>query len=504
MYKRTAALMALCAAFLMAGCQRIEEDNRCLDEKVFHASFETPGVETKTYLDSDHKLLWTADDRLSIFDGNAYNQQYRFKGNTGDNSGDFDEVHTSGLHSGNDISTNYAVYPYAENVKISNGEKITLSLPAVQQYADKSFGLGANTMVAVTNGTGDNFLAFKNLCGYLVIKLYGEGTVRNITLKGNNGEKIAGAATVTASYGQSPSVSMNDAATTGITVASGNGVTLGTTAKTATEFWFCIPPVTFSKGFSIRVTNTVGGVMEKSISSSRSISRNTISSMSALEVEFTEPVTPVPEMVDLGLPSGLKWASFNLGASKPEEYGGYYQWGGLDDVTDTSIYLDWSNCPYHTGSNYKTGWSKYVPSDESSYWSGSGSPDNKTVFGPEDDVAHVKLGGKWRIPTDAEWTELRQNCSWTWTNDYNGTGVKGYIVTSKITGYTDKSIFLPAAGYRNFDSASFVGSYGFYWSSSLDTVVIPHIACSMYFYSDGVRTDSSSRYGGLSVRPVSE
>ena len=212
----------------------------------------------------------------------------------------------------------------------------------------------------------------------------------------------------------------------------------------------------------------------------------------------------VPEMVDLGLPSGLKWASCNLGASKPEEYGGYYQWGGLQDVTDTSIYLDDSNCPYHTGYSYYTGWTKYIPSSKSTYWSGAGSPDNKTVLDPEDDVAHVKWGGSWRMPTKAEWDELRNtsNCTWTWTTV---NGIKGYKVTSKKSGYTSNYIFLPAAGYRYYDYLTDVGSYGYYWSSSLGTDD-PSNAYSLffYFYSGDVGTYYDSRCSGLSVRPVSE
>ena len=207
----------------------------------------------------------------------------------------------------------------------------------------------------------------------------------------------------------------------------------------------------------------------------------------------------VPEAVDLGLPSGLKWASFNLGASKPEEYGGHYQWAGLEDVTSTSIYLDSSNCPYHTGSSSLTGWTKYVPSGKSSYWSGSGSPDNKTVLDPEDDVAHVKLDGKWRMPTYAEWEELMNNCTWTRTSQ---NGIQGYRVTSKKSGYTSKSIFLPGAGYRYRDRLEGVGPYGRYWSSSLSTDY-PRYAYVLYFNTADVGTSGSDyRFYGQSVRPV--
>ena len=209
---------------------------------------------------------------------------------------------------------------------------------------------------------------------------------------------------------------------------------------------------------------------------------------------FSTIAPPEPTLVDLGL--SVKWASCNLGASKPTEYGGYYQWAGTPDVSDKSIDLYWDNCPYHTGSRSSSGWTKY--NTKSSY----GTVDNKTVLEAKDDAASVALGGKWRMPTDAEWTELRNtsNCSWTWTTI---DGVNGYKVQSKKSGYTDNWIFLPAAGYRSFDNLYDVGSYGRYWSSSLNTVN-PLYAYHMCFYSGSFGRGYNSRYYGQSVRPVSE
>ena len=195
------------------------------------------------------------------------------------------------------------------------------------------------------------------------------------------------------------------------------------------------------------------------------------------------------EAVDMGL--SVKWSSTNLGATKPEDYGGYYQWAGTEDVSDTSIYLCWDNCPYHTGLSYSSGWTKYIT--KSSY----GTVDNKTTLEASDDAAAVNLGGTWRMPTDAEWTELRNSCTWTWTTL---NGIKGYMVTSKKNG---NSIFLPAAGYRCYDYLSYVGSSGYYWSSSLNTAD-PGSAYDVDFNSGLVYRDDLSRFLGQSVRPVSE
>ena len=129
-----------------------------------------------------------------------------------------------------------------------------------------------------------------------------------------------------------------------------------------------------------------------------------------------------------------------------------------------------------------------------------GTVDNKTVLESMDDAASVALGGEWRMPTDEEWTELRNtgNCSWTWTTI---DGVNGYKVQSKKSGYTDNWIFLPAAGYRCSDFLDDVGSDGYYWSSSL-TTGNPSCAYIMSFLSGNFDRYYYYRYYGLSVRPV--
>ena len=190
--------------------------------------------------------------------------------------------------------------------------------------------------------------------------------------------------------------------------------------------------------------------------------------------------------VDLGL--SVYWGTTNIGASKPEDYGDYYAWG----ETEPKESYSWST--------YKFGTSSSGPFFKYNTISSYGSVDDKTELEPEDDVASVKLGGEWRMPTDAEWTELRTKCTWTWTTNYNGTGVKGQIVTAT----NGNSIFLPAAGYRRDTKLYDAGSYGYYWSSSLNTDK-PSIAWYVNFNSGTVRRrDYGYRSYGQSVRPVSE
>ena len=189
------------------------------------------------------------------------------------------------------------------------------------------------------------------------------------------------------------------------------------------------------------------------------------------------------EWVDLGLPSGLKWATCNVGATSPEGYGDYFAWG---ETSPKSNYA-WSTYKYCNGS--KTTLTKY--NTDSDY----GTVDNKTTLELSDDAARVNWGGKWRMPTRAEQDELRNNCTWTWTTQ---NGINGCKVTSKTNG---NCIFLPAAGYRGGTSVYDVGSRGYYWSSSLGEYY-PNNAYYLYFGSGDVDWGGNYRHYGRTVRAV--
>jgi hypothetical protein len=190
------------------------------------------------------------------------------------------------------------------------------------------------------------------------------------------------------------------------------------------------------------------------------------------------------EYVDLGLSSGTKWATCNVGASKPEEYGGYYAWGETEEKDDYT----WETYKWCDGDEYSL--TKYCTD---SYY---GKIDNRTVLAPEDDVAHVKWGGTWRMPTIEEIKELLNECSWQWTNRR---GVDGY----RVIGPNGKSIFLPAAGYRDGAEADSRGRYGYYWSSSLYGGG-SDIANGLGFDSSCYNRFYDDRCSGHSLRPVSK
>ena len=210
--------------------------------------------------------------------------------------------------------------------------------------------------------------------------------------------------------------------------------------------------------------------------------------------------------------SGTKWATANVGASKPQDYGNYYAWG---ETTTKEIY-SWSTYKYFKdGDDHKI--TKYCSDSE---LGNNGFTDSKTTLDLSDDAAAANWGGKWRMPTKAQQDELRNQCYWVWTESYNNSNVKGYIVY-KAKGEADKGkyvykgktpsssyslsdahIFLPAAGYRGDGDLDGAGSDGYYWSSSLDTDV-PYGAWSVGFYSfDVFSLGYGDRYYGFTVRAV--
>ena len=203
--------------------------------------------------------------------------------------------------------------------------------------------------------------------------------------------------------------------------------------------------------------------------------------VSCTEDEF-EIVVDGHSCVDLGLPSGVKWATCNVGAISPEDYGGYYAWGETEEKENYS----WNTYKWCNGSENTL--TKYCVSSD------YGTLDNKTVLDAEDDVAHVKWGGDWRMPTIEEQKELLNNCTWTWTTL---NGVNGY----KVTGPNGKSIFLPDAGYCLGSGVNNRGGYGYYWSSSLYGNY-SYNAYNFHFSGGYYLCHYGYRYGGRSVRPV--
>ncbi len=201
------------------------------------------------------------------------------------------------------------------------------------------------------------------------------------------------------------------------------------------------------------------------------------------------------EYVDLGL--SVKWATCNVGATTPEGFGDYFSWG----ETETKTMYDWSTYKHAKDYNQLT---KYCHNKEYGF---NGFVDNKFELDPEDDAATANWGGNWRMPTADELDDLRYSCIWTWTTQ---NGVAGLLGTSRVEGYTDRTIFFPAAGYYFENQLEFNTALGdgLYWSkSAYDDAKYPYCASALTF-----REEDSVLYAtfgllhlrneGLSVRAV--
>ena len=218
------------------------------------------------------------------------------------------------------------------------------------------------------------------------------------------------------------------------------------------------------------------------------ISSSGVKSTTSSNTYAVRLVFPYTEYVDLGL--SVKWATCNVGSSSPIDYGNYYSWG----ETETKSSYDVTNYKFRSsGDTYtNTILTKYNWDDT------RGVVDNKRELDDEDDVAHVKLGGNWRMPTYSEYKELVDSCTWTWTT-FNG--VVGYRITSNVEGFKDCSIFLPAGGYKSGSSINNTESEGGFWMNCLYDINMPrelHITSEIQGYT----YRSYGGHYGRSVRPV--
>ena len=237
-------------------------------------------------------------------------------------------------------------------------------------------------------------------------------------------------------------------------------------------------------------------ILDSNLNNLRNDANSMNSSISSLESTINDLQTAIDnlqgsigqsstvEWVDLGLPSGLKWAKCNVGAKNETDYGSYFQWGDIMNKTNSKC--DWINYKHCNGSS--TTLTKYTATD------------NKTTLDPEDDAVSQFMGSNWRMPTKAEFAELYNNTTKEQITNYKGSGVNGW----KFTHQTDSSkyIFIPASGARSDSGFYGRGRSGEMWSSSLDTES-PSDAWHLYFDSRSVHIQNgNSRDRGFVVRGV--
>ena len=456
--------MGLCGLLALAfvSCKK---DKETTGNMTFEATISQPTSNSKTHIGPDNMLVWDAGNTIKVF--NAAGQYGDFT--TNDNN-----AVTATFAGTLTASESYtAFYPNAQ----FDGTNVRVAVGGTQTYVADNFANNSYPMLATNSG--DNFL-FHSHAGVLRLQFTSEvgATVGSITVAGVGNDVLAGTMVYPFGYHYDFNDVMPYTVEGGVqevTLNCGTGVTL---QSTPTVFNIILLENALSNGFTV----TLKAVDGSELQSFTAPEGNTI---------MAENIVIMPELavtgtgggggdehayVDLGLPSGLLWATCNVGANAPEEIGDNFAWG---ETTPKNTY-DWSNYQHCNGSEYTL--TKYC--DDAGYGY-NGFTDNLTTLLPEDDAATANWGNGWRMPTYEEWKELYNNTTMTGTTQ---NGVEGALFTAN-----GNSLFLPY---------NFLGYQGYYWSSSLfgneprwASLLLFDLACEMYY---------SPRFVGFPVRPVRE
>ena len=284
------------AVSAMSGCQE-EQFRGDMDPDNYYVSVETFDGKTKTALGADRSVVWSAYDRIAVFENGAGTAYQILDSYVGKSSGEFSLVEgltTDGV--ADDFDGTVAVYPFTEDLSVvSDGDsyEITgITFPAEQKYVPESFSNDAFPMTALAE-EGNKSLSFKNIGGVLKLSMTGSYYVSKITLTGNSGELLSGPATVTLGKDGIPSVQMADDASTSVSIICDPAVQLDT--ETATDFYISIPPTDFEAGFTVTITNSEGASIIKSTSKRNNVGRSMILVMPGISDSNFSHIKPAKE-----------------------------------------------------------------------------------------------------------------------------------------------------------------------------------------------------------------
>lgn len=313
---KKSALIMLTAALSFTACQ-VMETTPLEEGNVLSAVIEQDDM-TKTVMDDNNNILWSENDQIVAFMKSSYGHKYQVKpAFVGKSYADFSRV-TSGngndLSAGNEWEHNIAYYPYSETIEcLKSGDHYALDvvLPSEQTYVAESFGNGAMAMVAVSE---DNDITFRNVLGGMKLQLKGSATITSIKVEGKNNEKLSGAAVVTAyTDGTKPSITMSSDASTSVTLNCFSGIQLN--EQTATEFIITIPPVIFSKGFTVTITDTEGNEYELDSGKQNEVKRSSLLVMPPIDIQEIVVSTRMLKLVS------VDYDSYQVQITVPETVG---------------------------------------------------------------------------------------------------------------------------------------------------------------------------------------
>lgn len=523
-------LAAAAALTALVACQKNEVAAPAADSVLYATIEETDA--TKTCMDANNNILWSEGDKIVAFMKASLGLQYQVTSSSvGKASARFEEVGNNGggLNAGTEWDHNIAYYPYSETVeclKSGNNYALNVVLPSEQTYAPESFGNASMAMVAVSE---NNNITFRNVLGGMKLQLRGTQKVKSISLQGKNNEKLSGEATVTAYTDDTkPAITLSSSASTSMTLDCGSGVQLS--ESTATEFIISLPPVAFTKGFTVTITDTDAKIYSIDTDKANTVFRSSILVMPEvlLESELENESQEGDYIDEYGINHGqgvkigeTVWAPVNCGYHATDfKYGKLYQWGrkyGLGyegDIYDvngsyTGTYSDSSVPTIEYGPvSLSTGQSK---SNEKYFYTSRDAFYNDWLIDPDDELwdsgvvenpvktEYDPCPDGWRVPTYTELSNLRSHQS-SWTTNNNQVGY--WFSGSEPYSSSVPRVFFPAAGFRlsGGGPANDRGNEGRYWSSR------PYYynANGLNFYNGSTYMDNSKRANGYSVRCVQE
>ncbi len=412
----------------------------------------------KTSIDGSD-ILWSADDQVKIYAGTSTEgNPFTLTDGAGTTSAIFE-----GWISAEATAPYYAVYPSSAAQGI-DGSTIKYSIPANQAYVENSFD--TNTVPMVAFSAADKSLAFKNQTAFIKLQLTGTGTIKTMEIASAT-NNICGTFSVSKTDPTAASTAVEGAKK--ITVTNIEGTELD--ASEAINVIIALAPANFAaEDLTLSMTATDGKTFSTKLGDF-TVGRSQ-GKVVEVSVVFKAQTTGEAEItggtkvkwVQLWK-DGPKWAEYNVGATTIGDYGGYYCWGKTTNKDPRSEYYEGT----------------------------------ENIQGGSHDTAKNLWGDNWQMAKKEDFDALLANCYVQWTTNYNGTGKAGGVYTGKTEGYTENSVFFPAAGYYNWGGVYSAGSHGCYWSSTPDG---GSNAYRLNFNSSNENVSSDYRNFGFSVRAV--
>lgn len=481
--------MGIAVAFLFSACE-YKNLPEIIADGTLKGTIEQPvvdgfGEQTRAGFGQSFAFNWQTGDKIMVLTS-AGSKAFTLSSGAGTATGTF----VGSLESGMTVS-NKVASPYKSGNTLS-ATSTSMTLPAEYNYGSNTTFTTIPVTLPCWAPIEANAFSMSHLVGYLAFEISNIPAGANKFVLTTENKRINGVFTADLTA-ETPIFAAVDAAND-----AEKAVTINfTTSAEVTTHCFVVPiPVgTYTYDWYIKADETLKGFGN---GENIAVGRAQIKGcrVACAEIGGGEP-EPDPynghEYVDLGLPSGLKWASMHIGATAPEDYGDFFAWGDTQGHVPANYDFQWSN--YILCGSSETTMNKYC--NDSNY----GVVDNKTVLDPEDDAAHVIWGGNWRMPTNEELTELRTNCTWTWEK------LNGVMVFKGQSTNNDNCIFFPCGGMANGWGIS--GSYNSFncWSSTVvyDESYEAHTFGGNAFNGANriqIGNFRLERYIGLPIRPV--